>query len=245
MRMAHDGLDPVRLAFVGAALSVDGHDPRHSLCAASAGVVDVDGAGVVLILRGQALGTVCTSDPVAEAVEEVQFTLGEGPCVDAFNSREPVLVPDLAGAGGVRWPGFRDGAMAEGIQAVFGFPLLVGPVCIGALNLYNQQSGALTDDQVADAVVVAHLAGRTVLSWQSVAGEGSLAWQLEHVPAYRAAVHQATGMVSVQAGAPVEDAVLLLRAYAFAENRPISSVADDVVERRLRFDEGSSGTVLG
>ena len=114
-------------------------------------MVDVDGAGVVLILRGQALGTVCTSDPVAEAVEEVQFTLGEGPCVDAFNSREPVFVPDLAGAGGVRWPAFRDGAMAEGIHAVFGFPLLVGPVCIGALNLYNQRSGSLTDEQVADA----------------------------------------------------------------------------------------------
>jgi hypothetical protein len=245
MRMAHDGFDPVRLAFVGAALSVGGQDPHQSLCAASAGVVDVDGAGVVLILRGQALGTVCTSGPVAEAVEDVQFTLGEGPCVDAFNSREPVLVPDLADVDGGRWPGFRDGAMAEGILAVFGFPLIVGPVCIGALNLYNQRSGNLTDEQVADAAVVAHLAGRTVLGWQSVAGKGSLAWQLEHVPAYRAAVHQASGMVSVQAAVTVEDAVLLLRAYAFAENRPISAVAEDVVDRQLRFDHDSPGTVLG
>ena len=149
--------------------------------------------------------------------------------------RAPVLVPDLAGAGGIRWPGFREGALAEGIQAVFGFPLLVGAVCIGALNLYNDQSGALTDDQVADAVVVAHVAGRTVMGWQSIAGPGSLAWQLEHVPAHRAVVHQATGMVSVQAGVTVEDALVLLRAYAFAEDRPIGVVAADVVAGRLPF----------
>ncbi len=242
--MAQDALDPVRVANVAAALTAGERDQQLALCAASAGIVAVDGAGVVLILRGQALGTVCTSDPIAEAVEDVQFTLGEGPCVDAFNTRAPVLVPDLTSAAGSRWPGFRDGAMAEGIHAVFGFPLLVGQVCIGALNLYNRRSGTLTDEQVADAVVVAHVAARTVLGWQAVAGEGSLAWQLEHVPAYRAVVHQSTGMVSVQAEVPVEDAVLLLRAYAFAEHRPISEVATDVVERRLRFDDGSPGVVL-
>jgi hypothetical protein len=242
--MAQNSLDPTRVAFVVAALAVGERDPQHSLCSASAEVVKVDGAGVVLVLRGHALGTVCASDPVTEAVEEVQFTLGEGPCVDAFQTREPVLVPDLAGPGGVRWPGFRDGALAEGIQAVFGFPILVGPICIGALNLYNYRSGALTDEQLADAVVVAHVAGRTVLSWQSVAGQGSLAWQLEHVPAYRAVVHQATGMVSVQASVTVEDAVILLRAYAFSTDHPISGVAEDVVNGRLRFDEGSPEAVV-
>ena len=118
---------------------------------------------------------------------------------------------------------------------MFGFPIMVGTVCIGAVNLYHDRSGALTDEQFADAVAVAHVAGRTVLGWQSVAGSGSLAWQLEHVPANRAVVHQATGMASVQAAVPVDDAVMLLRAYAFAEDRPISAVAADVVGRRLRF----------
>jgi hypothetical protein len=145
-------------------------------------------------------------------------------------------VPDLAGAGGVRWPGFRELAIAEGVRAVFGFPLLVGPACIGALNLYSQRSGMLTDDQVADAAAVAHVAGRTVLSWQSVAGEGSLAWQLEHVPAHRAVVHQATGRISVQAAVSIDDALVLLRAYAFAESRAVGDVAEDVVTGRLRFE---------
>ena len=233
--MIDRGSDPARLERIVAALAVGERDPQRSLCTASARVTEVSGAGVVLILRGRALGTVCSSDPATEAVEEVQFTLGEGPCVDAFHSRAPVLVPDLAGLGGSRWPGFREGALAEGIQAVFGFPITVGSVCIGALNLYNKRSGALTDEQLADALAVAQVAGRTVMGWQSVAGEGSLAWQLEHVPAHRAVVHQATGMVSVQAGVTLEDAVILLRAYAFAEDRPISVVAEDVVDAQLRF----------
>jgi GAF domain len=234
--MVERSLDPVRLARVVAELSVGENDPQRSLCTASAGVVRVSGAGVVLVLHGRALGTVCVSDPMTEAVEDVQYTLGEGPCVDAFLTREPVQAPDLTDPAVARWPGFREGALAAGVQAVFGFPIMVGTVCIGALDLYDREPGPLTDEQYADAVVVAHVAGRTVMGWQSVAGSGSLAWQLEHVPAHRAVVHQATGMVSVQAAVPVQDAVMMLRAYAFAEDSPISIVSAEVVGGRLRFD---------
>jgi GAF domain-containing protein len=227
-------LDPDRLARVTSALATD-DDPEHTFCARSANVARVDGAGVVLILRGEALGTVCSSDPVTGAVEEVQYTSGEGPCIDTFSTRAPVLVPDLWAGGIGRWPAFRDGALAAGVRAVFGFPILVGSVCIGAVNLYRLRAGALTEEQYADAVAVAHVAGRTVLGWQSVAGEGSLARQLEHLPANRAVVHQATGMVLVQAAVTVDDAIALLRAYAFSSDRPISDVAADVVRGHLRF----------
>jgi transcriptional regulator with GAF, ATPase, and Fis domain len=236
--MTERGLDPVRLARVVAALAPSDRDgdPQPSLCAASAKVMNVTGAGVVLILRGRTLGTVCYSDELTGSVEEVQYTLGEGPCVDAFASKAPVLVPDLDHLNATRWPGFREGALANGIRAVFGFPLLVGAVCIGALNLYNADIGDLTEDQMEDAVLVAHVAGRAVMSWQSVAGPGSLAWQLEHADAHRAVVNQAAGMVSVQADVGVEEALLLLRAYSFAEDRQITQVAADVVDRSLRFD---------
>jgi hypothetical protein len=94
----------------------------------------------------------------------------------------------------------------------------------------------LSDEQFADALAVAHVASRTVLGWQSVAGPGSLAWQLEHVPMHRAVVHQAAGMVSVQAAVSIPDAVVMLRAYAFAEDRPISEVATAIVSGQLRLD---------
>jgi hypothetical protein len=217
--------DPARVARVTSALAMTPDDSRSSLCIASASVTRVSSAGVVLIMHGRSLGTVCSSDPVAETVEEMQYTFGEGPCVDAFSSRQPVLIPDLAAVEVVRWPGFRDGALGAGIRAAFGF-------------LYHDRPGELSDEQLADAAVVAHVAGRTVLDWQSVAGIGSLAQQLEHLPANRAVVHQASGMISVQALISVDDAVALLRAYAFSTNRPVTDVASDVVRGDIRFGAG-------
>jgi hypothetical protein len=232
----HDELDPERVSRVVAALAVGERDPQRSLCAASAEVVGVSGAGIVLVSAGRMLGTVCVSDTVVEAVEELQYTLGEGPCVDAWRTGTPVLEPDLAAPGSVGWPSFREGAVKAGMRAAFGFPLLVGESCIGALNLFCDSSGPLRDEQYLDALVVARVASRTVLGWQSIAGSNSLAWQLEQVPAHRAVVHQASGMVSVQARVPVDDALVLLRAHAFAAGRTIGSVASDVVNRELAFD---------
>ena len=225
-----------RHARVAGEFSGDLRDPDRSLCAVAASLVGVSGAGVVLISGGRTLGNICVSDAVAEAVEEVQFTLGEGPCVDACHTKAPVLVPDLAAADIVRWPGFRVAAQAQGIRAAFGIPMLIESVCIGALNLYHNRPGALTREQLDDAVAAANVAGRIVLGWQSVAGPGSLAWQLEQVPVHRAVVHQAAGFVSVQADISVDDALVLLRAHAFAENRGITIVARDVVDGNLRFD---------
>lgn len=231
MASAH-ALDPERVAQVSSALA----GAEETLCASSAEIAGVDGAGVVLIMRGNALGTVCSSNATVEAVEEIQYSLGEGPCLDAFHTREPVLIPDLAAKDLVRFPGFREEALKAGIRAAFGFPILVGSVCIGALDLYQQRPGSLSSDQFADALAVAHVAGRTVLDWQSVAGSSSLARQLEHLPANRAVVHQAAGMVSVQSATGIDDALALLRAYAFSRNRPVNDVAADVVSGLLRFE---------
>ena len=234
--MTKPGLEPARVARMTAALSIGEEDPKQSLCAAAAAAVGVTGAGVILMSGGRALGSVCVSDAMTEAAEDAQYTLGEGPCVDAFRTKQPVLVPELADPERTPWAGFREAAQSAGVRAVFGFPLLIESVCFGALNLYHDRAGALSDEQFANALAVAHVASRTVLGWQSVAGPGSLAWQLEHVPMHRAVVHQAAGMVSVQASVSVPDAVVMLRAFAFAEDRRISDVATEVVGGLLRLD---------
>jgi hypothetical protein len=230
------GLEPDRLARVTAALADGERDPSRSLCAACAEVIGVAGVGVVLVSGGTSLGSVCASDPVTEILEEAQYTLGQGPCVDACHAKAPVLVPDLGRTAAERWQGFREEARRAGVRAAFGFPLLVRAICIGALDVYHDRVGSLTQDQFADAVAAAHVVTRTVLAWQAVAPSGSLAWQLEQVPAHRAVVHQATGMVSVQAQVPIHDALALLRAHAFAQDRLVGDVAADVVAGVLRFD---------
>jgi len=231
-----EDIDPERLSRVRRELARGERDPSRTLCSASATIVGVAGAGVVLMSQRQTLGLVCVSDARTAVVEDVQYALGEGPCLDAFTSLEPVLVPDLATLEPSRWAAFRVGALEAGVHAAFGFPLLIGTTCIGALDLYHVEAGALTAEQVADAEAVAYVAAQTVLTWQAIAEEDSLAWQLEQVPMHRASVHQATGMVSVQAAVSVDDAFVMLRAHAFAKGRPVGEVASDVVAGRLRID---------
>jgi hypothetical protein len=229
-------LEPQRFALLVAARRAQDHDPASALCLACTDALEVTGAGLMLVTGGLSLGCVGVSDEVTGVVEQVEYTLGEGPCLEAYRSRTPVFDADLADDTVVRWPEFRRGALAAGIRAAFGFPLLVDQVCIGALNLYRDQPGALTDGQIDAAVVAAGLSSRTLLSWQADAPPGTVAWQIERVPNHRMEVHQATGRISVQAGVTVTDALALLRAYAFSRDRPISEVASDVSAGRVRFD---------
>jgi hypothetical protein len=234
--MSEFGFESERVDRVTAALAVGEHDPSSSVCAAGAAVVGVRRAGVALMAAGHTLGMVCVSDDVTAALEDVQYSLGEGPCVDAYHARAPVLAGDLADTERDDWPAFCESALRVGVRAAFGFPLMVRGICIGALNLYHDYPVTLTGEQLADAAAVSHVAARTVLRWQSFAAPGSVAWQLEGVPAHRAVVHQATGMISVQADVSIDDSLAMLQAYAFAHDRAIAAVAEAVIRRTLRFD---------
>ena len=229
-------LDEERFGRVVAAHHERHRDPARSLCLACVDVLGVAGAGLVLTSGGRSLDFIGVSDGVSEVVEQMEYTLGEGPCVSAYRTKQPVFDPDLADEGTERWPEFRREALAAGVRAAFGFPLLIERICIGALNLYHDRAGELSDDQVADAQVVAAFASRSVLSWQADAPPGTLAWQLEAAPRNRVEVHQATGRISVQVGVSLDDALVLLRAYAFSHDRAISDVAADVAAGHLRLE---------
>lgn len=209
--------------------------PPARLCHVCAEAMALTGAGIMLMCGDGPGGSVCSSNPVSAVIEELQYTLGEGPCVDAYAQDRPVAEPDLAAAGAGRWVAFTPGAVAAGARAVFGFPLRVGAIRIGALNLYRDHPGPLDDEQHADALVLGGVAGRAVLAMQAGAPAGMLGADLEAGADFRFVVHQASGMVSAQLGVGVRDALLRLRAYAFAHDRPLTEVAKDVVARRLRF----------
>ena len=176
----------------------------------------------------------CASNQVSHLIEELQYTLGEGPCIDAYQQDRVVAEPDLADPVTRRWFAFTPPAVEAGVRAVFGFPLRVGTVRPGALNLYRERSGPLSDDQHAGALVVADLAARWVLEAQAGAPPGAMAKALEIGADFHFVVHNAAGMISVQLGISVTDALILLRAYAFSNERSLTDVADDVVARRLR-----------
>jgi GAF domain/ANTAR domain len=216
------------------------------LCEVCAEVTLMSGAGIMLMSGDVPRGSVCTTNNVSALIEELQYALGEGPCVDAFHQDRPVLEPDLAHPTTPRWPAFAGPAIDAGVQAVFGFPLQVGAVRLGALNLYRDRAGPLDDDQHADALVMADVAAQAVLVLQANALPGQLAAELEAGADFHYVVHQASGMVAAQLDISVGQALVRLRAHAFGNGRPLEAVAADVVVRRLRFDarsgEKDSGT---
>jgi hypothetical protein len=211
-----------------------------AMCLSCIQEVSVDGGGVSLMTVQGYAGTVWASDPTAHRVEELQFTLGEGPCHDAVRSGVPVLAPNLSGdstnqqdaALQARWPAFTPEAMHLGVKAIFGLPLRIGSTSLGALDLYRQSSGPLSDNQIAHARDVADETSSALLDLDPKLGNRG---DKDARAAYHWVVHQAAGMLTQQLGVPVDEALVQLRAAAFAEGRSVDQLADDVVHRRRRF----------
>jgi GAF domain-containing protein len=225
-----------RLRRVLAVLSAGGDGWSSArLCGACPEIVGVSGAGVMLMSGEIPRGSLCTTDGVGQLIEELQYTLGEGPCVDAYQQDRVVAEPDLADPVTRRWLAFSPPALQAGARAVFGFPLRVGTVRLGALNLYRDRPGPLSGDQHADALVVAGVAARWVLEAQAGAPPDTVAEELERGADFHFVVHNAAGMVSVQEQISVTEALIRLRAFAFSHDRLLAEVAGDVVARRLRL----------
>ena len=198
--------------------------------------LSVTGAGISIVTQAGNRGVIYVTDEVSADIEDLQFTLGEGPCVDAVATGAPVLIPDLAEADldTGRWPAFMKGAENAGVKAVFAFPLRIGAISLGALDLYRDEVGDLAKDELPAIMMAAHSAAVALLHLDA-AGNETFMDELIGRSSYQLQVHQATGMVQVQMGVGTNEAFLLLRARAFAEGRKLTEVATDVVERRLRF----------
>jgi ANTAR domain/GAF domain len=194
----------------------------------------VDGASVVVVTNLPARLTRCTSDELSAHVEDLQFALGEGPSVEAFERGRPVLVEDLTSRSAeLRWPAFAPAAAAAGVGAVFAFPLQIGAIHVGVLSLQRGLPGRLNREDIGTALILAD--ATTLLLLAEDHGSG-VNWQTQVAFEQRAVIHQATGMIMVQIGSTIAAAFARLQAHAYAEGRPLRDIADDVVQRRLRFD---------
>jgi len=212
------------------------------LCEVCSTITAVTGAGIMLMSGDLPVGSACTTSDVGALIGDLQYTLGEGPCVDAYTLDRPVLEPDLADPVTARWLAFTEPAVSAGVRAIFGFPIALGAVRLGALSLYRDHPGPLTDDQHGDALVMAEIAAEALLAMQAEGDADALAAELEAGSNFQYVVHQAAGMVSAQLEATVAQALVRLRAHAFANQRPLAEIAADVVDRRLRLDDGNDWT---
>ena len=190
----------------------------------------VSGASVSTFGSFLSAETISATDARAGRVDEVQFDLGGGPCWDALVNRRPVLEPDLARTTSASWPAFLEAIRNEEIGALFAFPLLFGPLEIGALDLYSVAPVSLTPEQQRQTLALSDVVSRILLQ-NAIRGTDLVT----ETTFSRRLIHQATGMVLAQLGTTADDAHLILQARAFADGRPMREVAQDVIERRVRF----------
>ncbi|WP_418059097.1 GAF and ANTAR domain-containing protein [Pimelobacter simplex] len=214
----------------------DGQPLTDLLCIDCAQSLRLAGVGMTLMNAAGHQAVIGTSGAVASRLEEIQFDLGEGPSLDASRSDRTVGSDDLNDGVLLRWPAFASAALAAGISAVTAVPLSVGGVRLGSLSMYRSSPGRLDEQQRATAhayggaavVVLLHLQDR-------IPSLDGLHPDLGAPVAYRAEVHQATGFLSVKASVGMTEALLLLRAHAYAADRSLLDVARDVLAGRLRI----------
>ncbi|GAA4661780.1 GAF and ANTAR domain-containing protein [Amycolatopsis dongchuanensis] len=236
-----------RLAVLLRSIAAEGGaDGPRRIGAACVEFLPVSGAAITLMTGTDAQEPVYASDAVVSQLDALQFSLGEGPCVEAFAERRPVLVTDLAEVADGRWPMFAHAARDSPVRALFVFPLQLGAITFGVLDLYHLQPGVLAGDGLAGALRAADAALWSLLGLRAEetmdattngTGPTDLPNWLSGAPLHRTEVYQATGMIIGQLGLPATTALAKLRGYAFAHDRPIDEVARDVVARRLRFDD--------
>lgn len=219
-------------AVTGARPGSDGW--MHALCLGCVAVLGaVDAAAVTLRSEPRAQELHGASDAWAADLEQAQYMMGEGPGVAAFTEGGPVLVEDVA-VEQPRWPAFAEAAGRAGVGAVFAFPLQVGTVRFGTLDLYCRRPGGLPAAEVTDAAILADLA-TTVLLCQFDLAHRTGQDGPHPVRSYQD-VNIATGMLAAQLRVSLDDAFARLRAHAYSEGRSVVDVARDVVGRRLDLD---------
>ena len=192
--------------------------------------------GTAVSTIGDLLGseTVSASDRQAARLDELQFDLGVGPCWDALRSGEPVLEPDIRNRPHRTWPVFSATIVQDGVRSLFAFPMQVGPLKIGAVDMYAEAPTELDPETTRQATALAGLAARQILQ-QALAEAGSDYEEDVGNPFSRRLIHQATGMVLAQLGVDAADARLVIQGHAFAAGRSMMEVAQDILERRLDF----------
>jgi hypothetical protein len=218
-------------------------DGPASLCGVAAEITGLDGAAISLTSDGDQMTPLCISNDVARTLMDLELTLGEGPAFEAAAEGVAVEVVDLSSTNSRRWMMYSPQAAAAGAGAVFGFPVRIGAARFGALSLYRSSPGPLSVAQASDAYLMASVIGRAVLTMQAGSPISALAGELHGQSGLDFRAHQAAGMVAVQGSMPVKEALVLIRAHAFAKSIELSELADRIVSRETHFDRESASWI--
>lgn len=205
------------------------------LCRAAVHNLNVLGVAVSLMSDSGSGGVLAGWDK-GTSMDELQFTLGEGPSHDAFALSRPVLTTDLRSHDGAKWVGYSAAAQEAGVRAVFAFPLHIGAASFGVLTVYVERPGSLKSQQLTMALTFAEIATEFLLDEEIAAGEGRLHLGVETVLNYRAEIYQAQGAVMVDLDVSLTEALVRMRAHAYATDQSLAEIASNIMSGHLKLD---------
>jgi hypothetical protein len=196
---------------------------------------DAEAAGVMLAGAGGVLQLLASSSERMRLLELFELQRDEGPCPDCYRNGAPVNATDLEEAG-ERWPTFTAEALRVGFRAVHALPMRVRNDTIGALNLFRNRAGALSEADLRAAQALADIATISILQDRNQSDPQLLPKQLQQALNTRVIIEQAKGFLAERLNVEMDEAFSLLRAYARDHQRRLNQVARDLTERKLSPD---------
>jgi GAF domain-containing protein len=187
----------------------------------------VDGTALMLVDRDQVLRNLAASDKLAEPLEELQATHGEGPCVDAFDDKESVAASDLVDGG--QWPSFSPAAVDHGLRAVLASPIPYSDQAVGVVAVFDSRPHPWTDAESEAIVAFTDLVALLILNAMEASERGRLASELQVALDSRVVIEQAKGVLVGRHGLTTRQAFERLRRQARDQRRPLTEVARAVV----------------
>jgi len=224
-------------AFVEAADTlIDDYDISeilHQLAVHCVHLLDAAAAGFMVSDQRGSLQVLASSTERTRLLELFQIQADEGPCLDGFRTGEMVLVPDLAAATN-RWPTFAPEAIQEGYRSVHAVPMRLRRQTIGALNLFGQQPGPLSEQDLRVARALADVATIGILQERAIRQREVLTEQLESALNNRNTIEQAKGLLANAYDLDMDHAWERLRHHARSTRTRVSEIAHHLVTGDLQ-----------
>ena len=186
-----------------------------------------DWASVTLRRRRNRTETVAASSDIARQADELQYDLGEGPCLEAAITGEPRLSNHLETS--EDWPRWGPKAAQTGVHALLGIQLSTTDEVLGALNLYAGTANAFTRDDIDVAEVYATHATNALTAARMSSGLRT-ALHTRHM------IGVAQGILMQLYQLSMEQSFELLRRYSSHTNTKLGDVAEYVVQHRVLPD---------
>ena len=198
-------------------------------------LLDASAAGLVLADEAGRLRLMASTSEAMELVELFQVQNDEGPCFDCYRTGAPVIADDLSAAT-ERWPAFAPFASDTGFSAAHAFPLRLRRRVLGALNLFRNMPGGLTEADISAGQALADVAAISLCQVRAMSDFQLVTDQLQHALHSRIAIEQAKGKLAERGGIGMDDAFARLRGYARSGGRLLVEVATDVVSGAVSPD---------